>query len=90
MTPAPAIPVHRIRGTHREIGAWIGEICAETIRRAAAFDGERIPEGRSREEQLALADRYREVTVAAYPWYAEELEGAAEAAGVDPARSSPA
>jgi len=33
---------------------------------------------------MDLADRYREVTVAAYPWYEEELEGAAEAADVDP------
>ena len=26
----------------------------------------------------ALADRYREVVAAAYPWYREELEGIAE------------
>ncbi len=83
-SPAP-IPVLAVRGTHREIGARVGEACAETIRRAVSFEGERIPEGRSRAEQLALAERYREVTVAAYPWYEEELEGAAEAAGVDPA-----
>jgi isopenicillin-N N-acyltransferase-like protein len=35
-------------------------------------------------EQLGLAERYREVTVAAYPWYAEELEGMAAGADVDP------
>ena len=80
---AATIPVHRIHGSHREIGARVGEICAETIRRSASFGDETIPEGRSREEQLALADRYREITVAAYPWYAEELEGAAAAAEVD-------
>jgi len=85
MTPPAPIPVLAVRGTHREIGARIGEACAETIRRAVSFEGERIPEGRSRAEQLALAERYREVTLAAYPWYAEELGGAAEAAGVDPA-----
>ncbi|MGZ8626578.1 MAG: C45 family autoproteolytic acyltransferase/hydrolase [Actinomycetota bacterium] len=84
MTPAPAIPVVRARGTHREVGASVGSACADAIRRAASFEGEEIPEGRTREEQLALADRYAEVTFAAYPWYAEELEGAAEAAGVDP------
>ncbi len=84
MTPAPPMPVHRVAGTHREIGERIGEICAETIRRAASFEGEEIPEGRSRDEQIALADRYREITVAAYPWYADELEGAAAAAEVDP------
>jgi isopenicillin-N N-acyltransferase-like protein len=85
VSPPNPIPVLSIRGTHREVGAAIGAACAETIRRAAAFEGERIPEGRTRAEQLALADRYREVTAAAYPWYAEELEGAAEAADVDPA-----
>lgn len=84
MTPPTPIPVVRVRGTHREVGAGIGEACGDAMRRAAAFEGERIPEGRTREEQLALADRYRELTVAAYPWYADELEGAAETAGVDP------
>ena len=84
MTPAPPMPVHRVAGTHREIGERVGEICSETIRRAASFEGEEIPEGRSRDEQIALADRYREITVAAYPWYADELEGAASAAEVDP------
>jgi isopenicillin-N N-acyltransferase-like protein len=78
------MPVHRVAGTHREIGERIGEVCAETIRRAVTFEGEEIPEGRTRDEQIALADRYREVTIAAYPWYADELEGAAEAAAVDP------
>ncbi len=78
------IPVHRVAGTHREIGARIGELCAETIRRGAAFEGEEIPQGRTRAEQLALAERYLEVTAAAYPWYADELEGLAESAGVDP------
>lgn len=73
-----------VRGGHRDVGAQIGERCAATLRRAAAFEGQRIPEGRSREEQLGLADRYRDVTFAAYPWYAEEIEGAAEAADVDP------
>lgn len=84
MTPASPIPVIRARGTHREIGEAVGDACAETIRRAVSFDGQSIPEGRTREEQLALADRYAEVTLAAYPWYADELHGAAAAAGVDP------
>jgi isopenicillin-N N-acyltransferase-like protein len=84
MSPPAPIPVLHASGTHREVGARIGEACAPTIRRAAAFEPDTIPESRTRAEQLALADRYREVTVAAYPWYAEELEGAAEAAGVDP------
>src|SRR5207247_9132783 len=39
---------------------------------------------RARADQLALADRYLEITVSAHPWYFEEIEGAAESAGVDP------
>lgn len=81
MTP-PEIPLLRVEGTHREAGRRIGEACAATIR--GAFDEAKIPCGRTREEQLALADRYREVTAAAYPWYLEELEGIAEGAGADP------
>jgi len=77
------IPVLKARGTHAEAGAMVGRACAEAIRRAATFDGEKIPEGRSREEQLTLADRYREVTFAAYPWYADELTAMAEAADAD-------
>jgi hypothetical protein len=82
VTPRP-IPLLTVAGTHREVGAQIGEACAGTMRDSVAFDG-KIPDGRTRAEQLALADRYREVTVAAYPWFIEELEGAAEAADVDP------
>jgi hypothetical protein len=65
----PQLQVLRVGGTHRETGAQIGRACAETIRHAASFEGQTIPEGRTRAEQLDLADRYREVTVAAYPWY---------------------
>src|SRR3989304_5298743 len=83
MTPEP-IPVLRVRGTHREVGEQIGLARAPTIRRATAFADEKIPLGRTRSEQLALADEYLEVTAAAYPWFAEELEGAAASAEVDP------
>jgi isopenicillin-N N-acyltransferase-like protein len=65
------------------VGAQIGAACTDAIRRAVAFEPE-LPSRRSRSEQLALAERYREVTAAAYPWFIQELEGAAEAAGVDP------
>jgi isopenicillin-N N-acyltransferase-like protein len=84
VTTPPTIPLLRVSGTHRDVGAQLGEACADTIRSEAAFQGQKIPEGRTRKEQLALADRYREVTSAAYPWYVEELAGAAEAADVDP------
>lgn len=83
MSP-PTIPLVRVHGHHREAGRQIGEACAATIRAEAAFADARIPCGRSRREQLALADRYREVTAAAYPWYLEELGGIAEGADADP------
>ena len=82
MTPEP-IPVLRVRWTHREVGEQIGLARAPTIRRAASFADEKIPLGRTRVEQLALADEYLEVTAAAYPWFVDELEGAAEAAEVE-------
>jgi isopenicillin-N N-acyltransferase like protein len=82
VTPPP-IPVLNVRGTHREAGRRVGEACADAIRLEVAFPEDALPDGRSREEQLALAGLYRHVTAAAYPWYMDEIEGAAEAAGVD-------
>jgi isopenicillin-N N-acyltransferase like protein len=76
------IPILRVSGTHREVGRQVGEACAEDIRAALDFDAD-IPKGRTREEQLALARSYWEVTKDALPWLAEEYEGAAEATGVD-------
>jgi isopenicillin-N N-acyltransferase like protein len=82
--PKPEIPLLRVGGTHAEVGRAIGDACAATIRDAVTFHGHTLPEGRTRAEQLELADRYREITFAAYPWYAEELTAMAEAADVDP------
>jgi len=82
----PEIPVLRVAGTHRQVGRRIGEAGAEQIRSSVGperFDAH-IPCGRTRDEQLALAARYREVTAAALPWLIEELDGCAEGAGVDP------
>jgi isopenicillin-N N-acyltransferase-like protein len=84
VTTPHTIPLLQVRGGHREVGARIGEACADVIRSEVAFDASKIPGGRTRDEQIALADRYREVTAAAYPWYMDEIEGAAGAAGVDP------
>jgi hypothetical protein len=81
--PLPEIPLVRVAGSHAEIGAAIGEACASTIREAVAFDDARIPEGRTRAQQLDLADRYREIAFAAYPWYERELTAMAAAADVD-------
>lgn len=82
ITPHP-IPMLRVAGAFRDVGGAIGEACADVIRRAVAFE-DPPPAGRTREEQLALADRYRTATAEAMPWAIEEIDGAAEAAGVDP------
>ena len=82
MTPH-TIPCFRFEGSYRDVGRQIGDACADVLQRAVAFD-DHLPAGRSRAEQLELAGRYREVTQGAFPWMLEELEGAAEGAGVDP------
>ena len=78
------IPFLRVSGSYEDVGAAIGTACSETIRRECAFDDSTIPSGRSRKEQLALADRYREVTARAMPWVLRELDACAGAADVDP------
>jgi isopenicillin-N N-acyltransferase like protein len=82
MTASPAIHMIHVTGSHREVGAQIGSACAPVLREAVEFDAA-IPQGRTRAEQLSLAERYLEVTAEAHPFYVDELEGAAEAAGVD-------
>lgn len=76
------IPFLSVRGTHREVGRAVGAATAPVLSRAVDFD-DALPVGRSRDEQLALASRYRDVTRAATPWLVEEIDGAAEGAGVD-------
>lgn len=80
---SPAIPRLTVAGTHREVGRAVGEATAATLREAVAFDV-RLPQGRSREQQLTLAAGYRDATLRATPWLVDEIEGAAEGAGVDP------
>ena len=70
---------------HREVGRAVGRATAPTLREAVDFDAH-LPAGRSRDEQLALADRYRDATLAGTPWLVDEIDGAAEGAGVDAAR----
>jgi isopenicillin-N N-acyltransferase like protein len=83
VTPHP-LELYRVKGSHREVGIQMGELGADQIRRGVSrLDGE-LPEGRSREEQLALARAYRDVTAPALPWLIEELDGCAEGAGVEP------
>jgi hypothetical protein len=76
------IPRLVVSGSHREVGRQVGEATAPVLRRAVDFGAE-LPAGRTRDEQLALAGRYRAATLAATPWLVEEIDGAAEAAGVD-------
>jgi isopenicillin-N N-acyltransferase-like protein len=82
MTPH-TIPLFRFEGSYREVGQQIGEACAGVLQASVAFD-DRIPAGRTRAEQLALAERYRTLTSEAMPWALEELDGAAAGADVDP------
>jgi len=80
---AAPIEVLRVAGSHREVGRAVGAATAPVLREAVAFDAA-LPAGRSRAEQLALAARYRDVTRAATGWLVEEIDGAADGAGVDP------
>ena len=73
MTPPP-IPLIRASGSHREVGRQIGAATADEMRRMVV---EPLPD-------LALASRYRAVTLEHVPWIVEELDGAAEGAGLDP------
>ncbi|MGH2996398.1 MAG: C45 family autoproteolytic acyltransferase/hydrolase [Gaiellaceae bacterium] len=72
MTPE-LIPLIRAAGSHREVGAQIGEATADAVRRAA---GEHF--------DAAVVEAYRAVTLEHLPWIVEELEAVGEAGGVDP------
>ncbi len=77
------MPLLRVSGTHREVGRQVGRATAGTIRAAVDFDAQ-LPPGRTREAQLRLAAAHRDATLRSTPWLAEEIDGAAEGAGVDP------
>jgi len=79
----PTVPFVRVSGSHREVGRQVGAATAEVLRTAVDFDAA-LPAGVDRAGRLALAARYREATLAATPWLVEEIDGAAEGAGVDP------
>lgn len=68
------IPLLRVAGSHAEVGRQVGAATADVIRRAVAgapFDP-------------AVVKLYRAVTLEHLPWVVDELDGAAEGAGVDP------
>jgi len=83
VTPHP-LELYRIAGSHREVGVQMGELGAEQIRRSVETFDERLPEGRTREEQLSTAAAFRAATEPTLPWLLEELEGCAEGAAVAP------
>jgi len=84
MAPEHTIPLYRFQGTYAEVGAQIGDACATTIEHACDTESWKLPAGRSIDQQLALADAYADVTRPIMPWVFEELDGCAEATGVDP------
>jgi isopenicillin-N N-acyltransferase-like protein len=82
VTPHP-LELYRVSGTHREVGIQMGELGSDQIVRALAAFDEKLPGGRTRTDQFALAQAYREVTAPSLPWLIEELDGCAEGAEVD-------
>jgi hypothetical protein len=72
--PPELLPVVRVAGTHREVGAQVGRASAEAVARIAAA---------MTPAQVDAARAYREVTERELPWLVEELDGVAEGAGAD-------
>lgn len=86
VTPPPPIEIIRVSGaTHRDVGRQLGELARERLHAEAAAALEDLPTGRTVEQQLELAMEYRAFTQPRLPWLVEELDGIAEAAGLDPA-----
>jgi isopenicillin-N N-acyltransferase-like protein len=84
MTP-PRIEVIRVSGpNHLEVGRRLGEAARDRIRADAADVFDDLPAGRTLDEQRALATEYLAVTEPRLPWLVEELQGIAQAAGIDP------
>ena len=77
------LPVIRVEGTHREVGLQMGEATRDAIRAEVEGAWDDLPAGRTKADQLALAAEYRAFTEPRLPWLLEELDGCAEAAGVD-------
>ena len=84
MTDQALLPVLRVQGSHREVGYQIGEACAAGVRAAVDFTDAHPRDGRTLDEQLALAEQYRDFTRRSLPYLVEELDAVADAAGVDP------
>jgi isopenicillin-N N-acyltransferase-like protein len=84
VTPPAPIEIIRVAGSdHREAGRQLGEVARDRIREELSTIDEELPAGRTVEQQRALAAEYRAFTEPRLPWLIEELDGIAEAAGVD-------
>lgn len=87
MSQAPVqrpIGLIKVRGSHRSVGRQIGEACGEVVRSAADLEKAGVPKnGMTLDELIAEAAFYRAKTEEHMPFLCEELDGVAEAAGVD-------
>jgi isopenicillin-N N-acyltransferase like protein len=84
VTPPPRIDIIRVAGdTPREVGRQLGEAARDRLHAEAEQTYDDLPPGRTIEEQRALAHGYLAFTEARLPWLVDELQGIAEAAGLD-------
>jgi isopenicillin-N N-acyltransferase-like protein len=84
VTPPPAIEIIRVSGRdHREVGRQLGEAARDRLHADAGQAYDELPAGRTVEQQRALAAEYLAFTRPRLPWLVDELEGIAEAAGID-------
>ena len=84
MTPPPRIDILRVSGaTHREVGRQLGELARDRLHAEAAGVIEDLPAGRTLERQRELAKEWRAFAEPRLPWLVDELDGIAEAAGLD-------
>ncbi|HEV8450428.1 MAG TPA: C45 family peptidase [Gaiellales bacterium] len=76
-TRSRTLELLRVAGTHREVGEQVGAACSGSIRRRCdAID----------DAAGDAAQPYLDVTRRELPWLVEELDGVADAAGVDRGR----
>ena len=62
----------------------MGEFWKDHILGAVEEQHAELPPDVTMDQQLALADRYRTVTLEEFPWIIDELDGIAAGSGVDP------
>jgi isopenicillin-N N-acyltransferase-like protein len=81
MTTHP-IPVHTVRGTHREVGQQIGQRVKPTLERMLPTLHEGFSPGVTWKDVWQQSQLYLTHSRAVYPQYIEELEGMAEGTGL--------